>query len=119
MPVIRASCPNPAPCLHNSFIISFRGLFSKFCTPITLPMPYCNLSKSFIPAQITVIDKVACHSKNRPLIYRAHIIYGIVVCRRNTRGTEKRIYANLQWQCDEFQELFCNFAPIKLSCDEL
>ena len=44
MPVILASCLNPAPWSHNSFMILFRWFFSKFWTSITLPMPYCYLS---------------------------------------------------------------------------
>ena len=44
MPVIRASCLNPAPWSHNPFMILFRCFFSKFWTSITLPMPYCYLS---------------------------------------------------------------------------
>ena len=32
MPVIRASCLNPAPWSHNSFMILFRCFFSKFWT---------------------------------------------------------------------------------------
>ena len=38
MPVIRASCLNPAPWSHNPFMILFRCFFSKFWTDQNRPL---------------------------------------------------------------------------------
>ena len=40
MPVIRASCLNPAPWSHNPFMILFRCFFSKFWTDQNRPLIY-------------------------------------------------------------------------------